>query len=84
MDLSTSCSTHCHVILNARTTLNVIRMIYFSRYAHCWSQSELDLTFGLPSSCPISGVSRISMNMPKHYYLFSELDRRSYHDLAAK
>ena len=63
MDLSTSCSTHCHVILNARTTLNVIRMIYFSRYAHCWSQPELDLTFGF-LSYPISGIRRISMDMP--------------------
>ena len=62
MDLSTSCPIHYHVTLNARMTLNAIRMDYFWLYAHCWSQ--LDPGFGLLSSCPICGIRRISMDMP--------------------
>jgi hypothetical protein len=61
MDLYTSCSTHCDVTLNARTTLNAIRMI--SLYAHCWSQLDSGCA-GLLSSCRISGIRRISMDMP--------------------
>jgi hypothetical protein len=62
MDLSTSCSTHCDVTLNALTTLNAIRMIYSSLYAvPCWSQLDSLAGCGLLRSCPISGIRRNTM-----------------------
>jgi len=77
MDSSTSCSTHYYVTLNAHTTLNAIRMTHFSLYAHLWNR--LDSGRGLLSSCPISGIRRISMDIPTINTVWS-VTYTLYHD----